>query len=217
MTKLLLIVPVLLGMLLAAGCSSDEEVIGTTAPASGSPTGTASTTPSATATTAVSGTPTPTATAVVSPITSWDTYTDAATGFEIPIPQNAVRGDKTVELPAKNGYPAVQQRLISFSNEDGSGLVGVGVTPNPGALPLEDWIRRYPGWPSEPTPVTIAGEQGLRFSRNVMDEPADFIFFAHAGYIFELSGNVYGTPEAGYGPTITKADFDHVIDQFVFN
>jgi hypothetical protein len=93
----------------------------------------------------------------------------------------------------------------------------VGVTPNPSALSLEDWIRTYPGWPSDPTSLTIAGAPGLRFSRNVLDEPADFVFFQHAGYIFELSGGVYGSPEGGYGPTITRADFDHVIDQFRFN
>jgi hypothetical protein len=162
-------------------------------------------------------TPATTATAVVSPITSWGMYSDAAAGFNMPIPENTVRNEGTVELPAKNGYSAVQQRLISFVNQDGAGVVGVGVTPNPSALSLEDWIRTYPGWPSDPTSLTIAGAPGLRFSRNVLDEPADFVFFQHAGYIFELSGGVYGSPEGGYGPTITRADFDHVIDQFRFN
>jgi len=67
MRKLLvLLIPVLLTVA-AVGCSGTEEVVSTTAPASGTHTATASSTPSTTATAPTSGTPTPTATAVSSP------------------------------------------------------------------------------------------------------------------------------------------------------
>jgi hypothetical protein len=144
------------------------------------------------------------------------TYTDDIAGFSMPIPEGSSRKEQTIDLPEKGGYPAAQQRLIGFVNKDGVGLVGASVAPNPGDLKLEDWIRTYPGWPTEPTSVKVDGEPGLRFSRSVLDEPADFVFVKHDGFIFELSGNVFGSGEGGYGPTITKADFDDVIDGFRF-
>jgi len=66
MRKLLvLLIPVLLTVA-AVGCSGTEEVVGTTAPASGTHTATASATPTGTATAPVSGTATPTTTATPS-------------------------------------------------------------------------------------------------------------------------------------------------------
>jgi hypothetical protein len=165
---------------------------------------------------ALSATPTLSA-QPASPITAWTTYSDSATGFDMPIPENTSRKEQTIEFPEKGGYPAVLDRLISFVNQAGDGVVGVGVTPNPAGLTLEDWIRTYPGWPGDPTTIQIAEEQGLRFSRSVLDEPADDVFFQHGGYIFELSGGVYGSAEGGNGPTITKSDFDRVISEFHFH
>jgi hypothetical protein len=166
------------------------------------------------AATATASTATDSSKPSVTPIGSWITYTDDAAGFSMPIPDGAVRKEQTIDLPAKGGYPVVPQKLTGFVDKDGIGLVGVSITPNPAGLKLENWIQTYPGWTTDPTSVMVDGEQGLRFSRSVLGEPADFVFVQHGGSIFELSGNVYGSGEGGYGPTITKADFDLVISGF---
>jgi hypothetical protein len=79
MAKLLLVVPILLGMALA-GCADEEEALSTTTPPSGSPIATA------TATLADTGTPmaTPTPSPTVTPV--WQTYTNPTLGFSFQYP-----------------------------------------------------------------------------------------------------------------------------------
>jgi len=90
MRKLLvLLIPAFLAAAFV-GCSQDQEVISTTAPASGTHTATASATPSTTATAPASGTVTPTATATAvvlpTPTDTWKTYTNPTLGFSFSYP-----------------------------------------------------------------------------------------------------------------------------------
>lgn len=135
---------------------------------------------------------TPSSQPAVSPVTAWTTYTDSHAGFGTPIPENLSRNEQTIDIPEKDGYPAESQRLISFVNQSGGGIVGVGVTPNPAGLTLENWIRTYPGWPGDPTTVQIAEEQAVRFSQSVLHR---FRLLPAWRFIFELSGGVYGSAE----------------------
>jgi hypothetical protein len=174
----------------------------------------------------VSASDTPQATTSPSPGGSpgWEVYADRQLGFSFPHPSGQAAQERYVDYPARDNLPAVQQRNISFRNATGVPLVGVSVVVNPTNLSLEDWIRTYPGWPCDPmgsptcvpADVTVAGERGIRFSLNVLGEPAATVYFAHAGYIYSLGGNIYGSGEGGYGPAIGEEDFQTVLSGFQF-
>ncbi len=156
--------------------------------------------------------------------TDWESYQDANLGFSFAHPAGLTKSEQTIDLSAKGGIPATQLRVISFDRQDGVPVVGVSFTPNAAGLTLEEWIRTVPGWPCEPmayptcepTDVTAGGERGIRFSLDTLGDPAATIYFAHDGYIFSLSGNVFGSGEGGYGPALTEADFAKVVENFRF-
>jgi hypothetical protein len=154
----------------------------------------------------------------------WDTYSDSQLGFSMPIPQGLSRQGNVVDLPARNDLPATQLRIISFARPDSTPVVGISSTPNPTGLLLDEWIRTRPGWPCDPhgsptcdpQKVTVSGETGIRFSIDTLGDPAATVYFAHNGVIFSLSGNVFGSGEGGYGPTMTEEEFQTVLQGFRF-
>jgi len=179
--------------------------------------------------TAPIATPSPSLTPVAStpaPAPSgWSTYADSELGFSMPVPKGLRENLSVIELPERDGLPATQLRVVSFDRADNVPVVGVSSTPNPTGLSLDEWIRARPGWPCDPgasptcTPelVSIGGETGIRFSIDVVGDPAATIYFAHGGMIYSLSGNVFGSGEAGYGPAITESDFQVVVRGFRFS
>ena len=152
----------------------------------------------------------------------WKEYTDPELGFTIPIPDGLERTESVVQLTALGRLPATQQRQINFKRDDGQPVVAVSTIPNPAGVSLEEWIRTSPGWPCEPgaSPtceperLTIAGEQGIRFSINVHGDAAATVYFAHGGTIYILSGNLFGVLE--YGAALDEVEFQAIIDGFRF-
>jgi hypothetical protein len=171
-------------------------------------------TPSASAT-APAGTPVPVP-------GGWKAYTDPELGFTFAAPDGLERTESVFQLSEHGKIPATQQRQINFNRDDGQPVVAVSTIPNPAGAALEDWIRTVPGWPCEPGAwptcdperVTIAGEEGIRFSINVLGNAAATVFFAHGGTIYILSGNVFGAPE--YGAALDEVEFQTIVDGFRF-
>jgi hypothetical protein len=181
---------------------------------------TASPTPgaqTATPTPDVSRTPAPTVPA------DWATYTDAEFLFEARYPPELLRHEQIIELTAVDGIPATELKVVSFNRTDGAAVIGVSITPNPAGVSLEEWIRKQPGWPCEPdasptcevTFPAVDGERGIRFSIDVLGQPAATVYVAHAGNIYVLHGNVFGSAE--YPPTLTEDEFGQVLNGFRFS
>lgn len=182
--------------------------------------------PTATPTPTSAPTKTPAATAEPTPAQDdWVTYTDAQLGFKLLHPPGLSVNERLIDLPGKNDIPPTTQRNVSFVGTDGVPVVGISVTPNPAALTLEQWIRTVPGWPCDPkgyptcvpSQVSVGGEDGIRFSINVLGEPAATVYFAHAGAIYALGGNVFGSPEGGFPPALSESDFQRVVAGFRFD
>jgi len=154
----------------------------------------------------------------------WEVYVDPALGFSFPQPPGLVATERSYETHETDACPANQVSGTGFNDSDGIPIVGVGVAPNPCGLSVEEWIRTYPGWPCEPNgyptcepaDVLVAGERGIRFSINVLGEPAANIYFGHDGLIFELSGNVFGSGHGGYSAAISEAEFQVIVEGFRF-
>lgn len=154
---------------------------------------------------------------------AWEEYVDPSLGFSLPHPPGLNVNERSIDLPQKGSIPATQQRAVSFVGQNGVPVAGVSITPNPAGLELKEWIRTVPGWPCDPmgqptcTPdhLTIAGETAIRFSLNVLGEPAATIYFAHAGSVYALGGNVFGT--AAFPPALSEAEFQRIIDGFRFS
>jgi hypothetical protein len=182
----------LLGILviLAMGCSKDEEISGTTPP----PSGTAKTTPTPTGASGV-----------------WQKYLDTATGLSLEYPQNLKITEETSELSARPGLPAIEQRGLTFESAEGLPGMGIAITPNPTGLSLEDWIRTYPGWSSEPTEVSIAGERALRFPINAMGEPNPVIYFAYTNYVVSVKRIPSNVQSDGLRPVMTESEFQRLL------
>ena len=154
----------------------------------------------------------------------WETYTDPELGFSFPHPAGLTLREGSYETHQTDRCPVTTVKTSGFDNMDSGPVVGVATAPNPCNLSLEEWIRTYPGWPCEPmssptcepTSVTVGGERGIRFSIDTLGDAAARIYFAHAGVIYSLGGNVFGNGEGGYGPAISEEDFELVIQGFRF-
>jgi len=215
MQKLLfLLIPALLTVALA-GCSQDEEVVGTTAPASGTQTASASATPTGTA--PASGTPTSTATAVPSPTPSGTlTYTDAAYGYSFDYPAGWVLrppqskgGDAILYSydPATGGPgPVPPDKLKAFS------WVAQGVDK-----PLQDWLYEQDHSPGEISPPTVLSETdvtlGARYAlRRVTESQGD----QSISYYVPLAGNQIFVINANAPNQDVWAQFELVLNSLQF-
>jgi hypothetical protein len=183
-------------------------------------------TPSPAVTPSPTATPAPAATAPAgTPVPvpgDWKEYTDPELGFTIFAPDGLERTESVFQLSEHGKIPATQQRQINFKRDDGRPVVAVSTIPNPAGVSLEEWIRTVPGWPCEPgaSPtceperVTIAGEEGIRFSLSVIGDAAATVFFARGDTIYILSGNVFGVLE--HGAALDEVEFQAIIDGFRF-
>jgi hypothetical protein len=174
----------------------------------------------------VTPTPSPVATqqpsATVAPAVTpvpddWTTYLDAGLGFSF-----SYRSDWTIstdyyDLPAKKGNPAVRQRSVTFRNAEGAQAIALGITPNPADLTVEDWVASYPGWPSEPESLTLAGQKAILFPINQMGERFPFACFKYGGSVICLSGNIYGSKAGALPPGLSEPDFQRVVDTFTLS
>ena len=206
---LLLLIPVLLTVSLS-GCSGTEEVVSTTAPASGTHTATASSTPSTTATAPVSGTATPTATAtaVVSPTPSptvppnWDIYTDSQLGFSFAHPAELTAQDGG--LSTSSGW---SERVIVFRSLDDPSVPGfaLALTLNNEGLTLSEWAAAHTACLADSiAPREVSGEPALSCTALPEQIPEATVLFEYKGTVF------------GFSSLMPESDFQHVIDSFEF-
>ncbi len=173
------------------------------------PTLEASPTPAVTATVAATPIPSPTTAPE-----GWTVYTDPELGFSFPYPLGLTLSVEFFDLQPEDAKLSVRQRTLIFRNAAGATAFGVGIVPNPNNLTVEEWVKAYPGWPSEPQAVTIGGEQGLLFPINQVGDPYPTIYFSHSGFIFIIGGDLSGR---GFpSPGITEADFQRLSQGFSF-
>jgi len=182
---LFLLIPALLAVT-AVGCSSDEEVVGTTAPASGTHTATASATPTGTATAPATGTPTPTVTAVPSPTptvpASWPTYSDANLGFSLRYPPYLTVTEKGPRDPAQG------ERDIEFRTQGDAVLtVILAIIANDRHLALDEWTTEYAAClPDSISRGTVSGHPAIFCTSQPAELPSEATVFAHDGNVYLL-------------------------------
>lgn len=148
----------------------------------------------------------------------WSVYEDPQLGFSFPYPSGLVATEQLYDQLDKSGNKSGQLRTLSFRHSNGTPAISVAIGPNPDSLNLEEWIRTFPGWPSEPQVVSIANEQGFLFEINQTGQRYPAVYFGHGGFIFSISGNVFGAAElrVSASPGITAEDFQRVRDGFRF-
>jgi hypothetical protein len=195
----------ILGLLaaLAVGCSSDEEIVDTTAPASGSPAATASRTPTGTATAPPSGTSTPT-------VTGWQEHSDTATGLLFEFPAGLNVSESSVDVTGKDGVVRVH-RIITIETPSGLPGAALAIAPNPDGLPLQEWIEMNPGWTSEPTATSVASQPALRFPLNASGEAKPVIYFAYGGFVISIKRVPSNTQNDGLKPVISETEFERLL------
>lgn len=206
---------------IVASPGGEEEVVQQPASATPMPGSPTPTWPATSATPVASTTPVPSATAGVSPTPlpdGWQVYGDSERGFSFPHPPGLTLTEQIFDELDKAGKPTGQVRTLSLRHPGGTPAISMAIAPNPGNLSLEDWIRTFPGWPTEPRPVTIGGESGLLFEINQMGQRYPGAYFRHADSVFSISANVFGAAELGVSaaPGISETDFQRVMDGFRF-
>ena len=161
-------------------------------------------------------TPTPVI-ATPAPVPSeWEEYTSVALKFSVAHAADLTVSQRTSELREQKGDSVIQQRVVTFTGADGVFAFYVTSGPNDAGLSLEQWIKTYPGWPTEPQAGTIGGQAALRFDRNALDEPDARVYVVRGATVYTLAGNVFGSGEGGYGPGIQESDFETVLQSFRF-
>jgi hypothetical protein len=170
-----------------------------------------------------SGTPTTTAPSLTSsgsPSSTvgadWVVYSDETAAFSAAMPKGLTLTERHILLSAKGNYPEVDQRTLSFVRADGNWVVGVSLIPNPADLSLKDWLLTFSGWTGYPTTLPVSGEEGLWFHVSQIGDASAVVYVSHAGSVFVLSGNVFGSVEDAIAPTLSEADFDQFIKRFQF-
>jgi hypothetical protein len=128
----------------------------------------------------------------------------------VPYPSSLGTSETTYDLLGPNNEKVGTHRAVTFTRPDGQTAFVVGIASNPGALSLEEWIRAFPGWPSEPREVAVSGTKGLYFEVNQMGEKYPGVYFIAGDKVVGISGNVFGV--GGGQPTITDRDFQSVLE-----
>jgi hypothetical protein len=148
----------------------------------------------------------------------WEIYVDPERGFSFAHPPGLTLTEQLFDQTDNSGQRVGQVRALSFRHQSGTPAISMAVAPNPNSLTLEEWIRTFPGWPSEPRPVTIGGESALLFETNQMGQRYPGVYFRHADVVLSISANVYGASELGVSASsgISESDFQRVMDGFRF-
>jgi hypothetical protein len=180
---LLLIAPLLLAF--AFGCSGDEEVISTTAPASGTP----------------EITPTP---------EDWQTHSDIASGLSFEYPADLKASESSVDVTGKDGLVRTH-RIITIETSSGLPGASFAIAPNPYRLSLKAWVESNPGWTSEPTAIIVAGQPALLFPLNASGEEKPVIYFAYGEYVIGVKRIPSNTQNDGLRPVISEAEFERLL------
>jgi hypothetical protein len=225
---LLFMLPAVAATALVLSCGETEEDLPDGAELSLTPEVTTTATPAASPepapTLAAEATATPAATPIrlIALPEGWTESTDPELGFTVAYPDGLTREEEVVELPGIGQVPRTEMRQIRYLRRDGTPVLGVSTTLNPSGAALEEWIRTVPGWPCEPGAyptcepewLIVAGEPAVRFSINVLGDPAATVYFAHRGAIYVLGGNLYGSQQ--YEPALTEDEFAVVLGRFRF-
>lgn len=219
MTKLLLMVPVLVGILLA-GCAGEEEVAGTTAPATGVVT--TSNAPTITATPHMSGTPVATATPSPTPGGTL-TYTDAVYGYSFDYPASwylSPPDDKSgspilysyslASIPSEQaGMPVPKDRLKATF------WVAEGVDQ-----PLDQWLAEGRAQASAqqglPAPTVISQSQAVLDGRQGLTEITQSDSVTTLSYYISLGGERVFVVNAQPSDSDVLAEFQVVIASIRF-
>ncbi len=158
-----------------------------------------------------------------SEIAGWTVYQDTELGFSFPLPPGLTVSEASFELTGGEENPDLTGHVLTFRNGDGLPTLTLGVAPNPTNLQVEEWVDEYTPClasyqdePPQPYTIPIAGEVGWVCPLTQFNEPATAIYFPHNGWVFALSGNVFGSSEDNFPPTINEHDFQRVVDGFSF-
>jgi hypothetical protein len=140
-------------------------------------------------------------------------FTDLVLGFSLAHPGDLNTKEETFDLSEKGAAPAITQRILTFQTASGLPGMRIGVAPNPIGFSLEDWVSTYPGWPSEPSELVVAGKRALLFPINQLGEGNPVIYLEHAGYVYGIaqipsSTNVNGVSK----PVLSESDYQTVLD-----
>jgi hypothetical protein len=153
----------------------------------------------------------------------WTVYQDPDLGFSFPLPPGLTMSEGSSDLTGHDGNPDVAGRWLSFQNAQGLATVWVSSAPNPNDLLVEEWVDAYtPCLASyqadlpQPYTMPIAGEVGWVCPVTQYAEPSATTYFKHSEAVFALGGNVYGSSEDNFPPTINEADFQRIVDGFTF-
>lgn len=184
MSRLLLIVSILFGVLLL-GCSEDEEVAGTTVPATKTP--------------GVTMTP-----------DAWQTHSDTASGLSFEYPAGLKVSGSSVEVTGKDGVVRIH-RIITIETSSGLPGASLAIAPNPDGLTLKEWIEANPGWTSEPTETTVAGRPALLFPLNASGEAKPVIYFSLKDNVISVKRIPSNTQDGGSKPVVSEAEFDRLL------
>lgn len=146
-----------------------------------------------------------------SPVESiFDIFVDERTQLSFPYPKGNGIDEASVELPGKDGIPPVVSRQIVFKNEADLPTISISISPNPGGLDLETWIRTIPGWPSDPREIFVSGRPALLFDIDQAGAANPTAYFRLGEDVFGIRGNVAGG--AGSSGVIDYDEFLKVLD-----
>ena len=159
---------------------------------------------------------TPPVTASVGP-TELVTYEDPGGKIAVQYRRDLSVKEEEIELMGKSGNPPVLQRIITFSSTTGIPGVRLGIAPNPSNLTLDEWVTTYPGWSTEPTESTVAGERALIFWIGELGEPDPVIYFQHSGTIFGITRFPSNTEVGGeLKPVVSEGEFQAILSSIEF-
>jgi hypothetical protein len=204
-TRLVLVLTSLAALTVGnSACGEEEE---TTPPASATPGATEL--PEESTTANPSPTPLP---------DGWEVYMDPERGFSFPHPPGLTLSQQFFDQIDESGQRVGQVRTLSLRHPSGTPAISMAIAPNATSLSLEDWIKTFPGWPSEPRRLTIGGEPALLFETNQMGQRHPGVSFTDGDAVLSISANVYGASELGVtaSPGISETDFQRVMDGFGF-
>lgn len=158
-----------------------------------------------------SGTPA-SETAVPSPTPEWRTYTDAVSGYTLPIPGDVSAIESTNEFQLESGERG-ESRILAFTDTAGSLLFAFSASVNPEGKTLREWITVYPEILAEPEEISVDGADGFLYEEPHPDDTDVTVYWLVDDTIYAIrgsTGDVVG--DAMAEPLFGREDFQKLID-----
>jgi hypothetical protein len=197
--------------LLVASSGGEEEVAQQVETAT--PVETIGSTPTSTAT-ATSPAPIPDASPQPIPA-DWLTYTNPILGLSFPYPPQLTM----VEERSERGLEGQEnQRVIVFRTAQAETGLALQVIPV-GDVALKEWVDFYTACggdaSAQEVAIEIAGQEALRCPIDQLNQGNPGHYLKWGSYIVEITGNLAGSREGGYLPSVlTKDEMQMILDGF---